>query len=63
MTKDTYMIAAMEKWGGSFVKALANCLNHADPNNYMKLVTTFQNYTSEYRKMAKDNIEELKKLD
>lgn len=59
MTKDTYMIAAMRKWGGSFVKSLAECLEHADPNNYTKLVCAFQNYVSEYRKMGKDRKAEL----
>lgn len=53
------MIAAMRKYGGSFVKSLAECLEHADPNNYMKLVSTFNNYVSEYRKIAKDNKAEL----
>lgn len=52
MTKDTHMIAAMRKYGGSFVKSLAECMEHADPNNYTKLVTTFQNYVYDYRQMA-----------
>ena len=54
MTKDLKMIEAMEKYGGSFVKALANAMVHADPNNYIKLVSAFSNYVGEYRKMAKD---------
>lgn len=54
VTKDLKMIECMEKNGGSFVKALANAMVHADPNNYVKLVSTFSNYCSEYRKMVKD---------
>lgn len=54
MKKDLDMIAAMETFGGSFVKALANAMTHADPNNYTKLVVAFSNYVSEYRKIAKD---------
>ena len=47
------MIETMEKYGGSFVKALANAMRHADANNYSKLVSSFSNYVSEYRAMAK----------
>lgn len=55
MTKDLKMIDAMEKHGGSFVKALAVAMTHADPNNYVKLISTFSNYVSEYRKIVRDN--------
>ncbi len=54
MKKDLKMIEAMEKYGGSFVKALAVCMVYADPNNYNKLCTAFYQYVSEYRKMVKD---------
>lgn len=54
MHKDLKMIEMMEEYGGSFVRALALAMTHADPNNYAKLVSTFSNYVSEYRKMAKD---------
>lgn len=53
MHKDEVMLAMMETYGGSFVKALANAMRHADSNNYAKLVSTFSNYVSEYRAMAK----------
>lgn len=44
----------MEKYGGGFVKALANAMVHADPNNYTKLVWAFSDYCSQYCKMAKE---------
>lgn len=50
MEKDTYMIEAMEKYGGSFVKALAAMLWQADPINYNKLEKTFPEYFLEYKK-------------
>ena len=43
----------MEKFGGSFVKALAVMLRMADSNNYRKLEATFPEYFKEYREMAK----------
>lgn len=54
MHKDLKMIEMMEKYGGSFVQALAQCMIQADNNNYVKLISTFSNYVSEYRKMAKN---------
>ena len=36
-----YGVEAMEKYGGSFVKALADAWNHADPINKKKLEDTF----------------------
>lgn len=45
-------INAMRKFGGSFVKNLAECFISADPHNYYKLKTTFQEYWDKYQKMA-----------
>jgi hypothetical protein len=42
-------IEAMEKYGGSFVKSLANAWYHADPINKKKLEDTFH-YFEEYKK-------------
>lgn len=50
--KDYPMMTAMLKYGGSFVKALANCLDHADPSNYAKLEAAFPEYCMHYREMA-----------
>ncbi len=52
MEKDTYMIEAMEIYGGSFVKALAAMLWQADPINYKKLAETFPEYFEQYKKMS-----------
>ena len=38
----------MEKYGGSFVKALSECILRADPNNLMKLRDAFPEYFNEY---------------
>ena len=38
----------MEKYGGSFVKALAQCVRKADPINLMKLREAFPHYFNEY---------------
>lgn len=43
------VIEAMEKFGGSFVKDLANCFRHADRINFVKLQQTFIDYWEEYR--------------
>lgn len=53
--KDDEMIEAMERYGGSFVKALAQCLWRADANNYQRLEEAFPEYFKEYRNMAKEN--------
>ena len=50
--KDERVIEAMEKYGGSFVKSLAECLRHADVVNYEKVKKTFSNYFDEYRLLA-----------
>jgi hypothetical protein len=50
--KEWEIIGCMEDYGGSFVKALAGCLTHADPTNYQKLKTAFPEYFMEYAKMA-----------
>lgn len=51
---DIPMVEAMEKYGGGFVKALANALRHADYENYRRLRSTFPEYFTEYRKMSAD---------
>lgn len=38
----------MDKLGGSFVKALAQCFYHADRNNIDKLKEAFPKYWKEY---------------
>jgi len=38
----------MEKYGGSFVKAIAECIRRADPTNLMRLREAFPEYFNEY---------------
>lgn len=38
----------MDKWGGSFVKSLAEPIRRADPTNKTKLVHMFYHYLVEY---------------
>lgn len=54
MTDQDYkVVEAMEKYGGSFVQALAVCFRRADANNLQKLKTTFAEYWQQYTEMAK----------
>lgn len=54
MIKDIKMIEAMNKYGGSFVKALAQALQQADPENYYKLIATFPEYVKTYKEMSRN---------
>ena len=38
----------MERFGGSFVKALANAMRHADKTNFTILKNSFPRYWNEY---------------
>lgn len=46
------VVRAMEKFGGSFVKALAECFGRADAINFEKLRTTFPEIWNEYREIV-----------
>lgn len=46
--KDWWTIKAMETYGGSFVKALAQACWHADPANLRKIKNTFGLYWGQY---------------
>lgn len=48
------VVEAMEKYGGSFVKALAECFHHADRSNINKLKSAFPEYWGQYEKMLHD---------
>jgi hypothetical protein len=48
---DYKVVENMEKYGGSFVQALAVCFRRADRTNFHKLKTTFKDYWEEYSKM------------
>ncbi len=55
MTKeDLKIIEAMYKYGGGFVKALAECFLKADAENFIILKAVFSKYWTEYREMVKE---------
>lgn len=50
--EDLKVIDAMQKYGGSFVKALASAACQADAFNLQKLKTAFPEYWQQYTEMA-----------
>jgi hypothetical protein len=50
--EDWRIIEAMRRDGGGFVKALAECLTQADPENYRILKDAFPVYFENYRQVA-----------
>lgn len=53
MTDEEFeVVEQMEQFGGSFVKALAECFHRADPINFNKLKIAFPEYWDEYKKYA-----------
>jgi len=48
------MLDAMDKYGGPFVKALAECIRRADYVNYEKLKSTFSGYFLRYELMSEE---------
>lgn len=50
--EDMNVVEAMEKYGGSFVQALAVCFRRADSINLAKLKETFSEYWQQYTEMA-----------
>jgi len=44
------IISSMQKYGGSFVKALAECFLRADYINFNKLKNAFPEYWEQYKK-------------
>jgi hypothetical protein len=54
MTEEDYnVVETMEKYGGSFVVALANTARHADIHNLNKIKSTFSDYWEQYKEMSK----------
>lgn len=49
---DLTVIETMEKYGGSFVVALAQAARRADANNLAKLKAAFPEYWQQYTEMA-----------
>lgn len=50
--QDIAVIEAMEKYGGSFVKALAEAARRADAINLAKIKNAFPDYWWQYTEMA-----------
>ena len=50
--RDYWTIEAMAKYGGSFVKALAEAARRADPQNLAKIKSTWIEYWAEYEKQG-----------
>ena len=51
--EDDKIIEMMEKYGGSFVKALSNCARYADSINFVRLKETFNEYFVEYNEFVR----------
>lgn len=51
--EDLKVIEAMEQYGGSFVKSLAQCFRTADFKNRAILKNAFLDYWNQYTEMAK----------
>lgn len=51
--EDMKVVENMERYGGSFVQALAELARHADPNNLMKIKLTWADYWEEYENWNK----------
>jgi len=47
------IVDKMKRFGGSFVKALAECFYKADPINFHKLRITFPEYWEQYKNFGK----------
>ena len=52
--RDYWTIEAMEKYGGSFVKALAEAARRADMQNLAKIKNTWIEYWAEYEKTGRE---------
>ena len=50
------MVLAMERYGGGFVQALAECFMKADRINQAKLEAAFPEYVKEYRELAQKEL-------
>lgn len=50
--RDSYTCDAMEKWGGSFVKALGNLARHSDPGNLERVKATWSALWQQYEDLG-----------
>lgn len=56
--RDCYTVDAMEKFGGSFIKALGNLARQADAVNLEYIKVTWEDYWEKYENMGKKLEEE-----
>lgn len=52
--RNYWTIEAMAKFGGSFVKALAECARRADRQNLAKIKMTWPDYWKEYEQRGRE---------
>lgn len=50
--EDLLVIEAMERYGGSFVKALGTAARHADSSNLLIIKKSWPFYWDEYKRVA-----------
>ena len=51
--RDNWTVDAMEKYGGGFVKALAQCARQADSNNLLRIKQAWPEYWAQYEEDGK----------
>lgn len=52
-SEEIEVVEAMERWGGGFVKALAECFRRADVHNFRILRASFSEYWNDYSEMGR----------
>ena len=55
---DWMVVQAMRRFGGGFVKALAEAYLHADEDNQARIRATWPEYWESYRQMAAARVDE-----
>ena len=50
---DFYVIRAMSRYGGSFVRQLAEAARYADDNNLARIKQTWPEYWAQYTEMGR----------
>jgi hypothetical protein len=50
--KNTKIIEAMQRYGGSFSRSIGNALMYADEINYKRLVKAFPDLIEQYKEFA-----------
>ncbi len=53
MATDWEVVRTMERFGGHFIRILAELCHRADPENLAKIKATWPEYWAEYQQLAK----------